>query len=251
MKRSLIAALMMTASLATTAQAFDLQNMSDAERDAFRAEIKNYLMENPQVIMEAVAVLEQREAEAKEKMDLALVQTNKEDLLNDPTSYVGGNPDGDLTIVEFIDYRCGYCRKAYDEVAKLLEQDGNIRLITKEFPILGPDSMTSSRFALAVREVAGDDAYHAAGAALIKLKTGVEEPVLRRLADTLGVDADAVFAKMESDEVNDIIAANHLLGQRLQINGTPTFVVGDEMLRGYVPLGGMMQIVGEQRDKAE
>ncbi|MDQ2092548.1 DsbA family protein [Rhodalgimonas zhirmunskyi] len=251
MKRPLIAALMMTATLATPALSFDLEKMSDAERAAFRAEIKSYLMENPQVIMEAVSVLEQREAEQKQAMDVQLVQTNKQDLLNDPTSYVGGNPDGDITIVEFVDYRCGYCRKAYGEVAQLLKEDGNIRLITKEFPILGPDSTTSSRFALAVREVAGDEAYHAAGEMLIKLKTGVEEPVLRRLADSLGVDADAVLAKMDSDEVNDIIAANHMLGQRLQINGTPTFVIGDEMLRGYVPLAGMMQIVGEQRDKAE
>lgn len=251
MNRLLCATLALGVGLSSPAFAFDLENMSDEERAAFQAEIRSYLLENPQVIMEAVAVLEEREAEAQKAEDIALVRNNKAELFESETDWVGGNPDGNITMVEFVDYRCGYCRKAHDEVAKLLEEDGNIRLVVKDFPILGPDSLTSARFAIAVKLLGGNDAYHQASEALIRLKASPEEPVLRRLAETLSLDADLVLAKMDSDEVSDVIAANHALGQRMRVNGTPTFVIGEHMLRGYMPLGGMMQIVGEQRDKAE
>ena len=248
MKRR-FAAIALGALFAAPVQAFDLTTMSDAERAAFGAEVRAYIMQNPEVIMEAIGVLEEREAEMKEQLDVALVENNADALFNDPTSWVGGNPDGDITMVEFLDYRCGYCRKAHVDVANLLKQDGNIRIIVKEFPILGEASMVSSQFAVAVRLVAGDDAYKAAGEALIKLNGGVGEPVLRRLAGTLGLDADAVIDKMQSDEVSQIINTNHLLGQRMQINGTPTFVVKDQMLRGYLPLDAMKQVVAQVRDK--
>jgi protein-disulfide isomerase len=247
MKRYLTAALTLCLALATPAAAFDLSSMSDTERTAFRAEIRAYLLDNPEVIMEAVKVLEDRENTAKVADDKNLVKVNADDLFHDPNSWVGGNPDGDITVVEFMDYRCGYCRKAHDEVNELLSSDGNIRFIRKEFPILGPDSITSSKFALAVKLIAGDESYQSASEALITLKSSPEDAVLRRLANTLDVDADAVMAKMDSPEVEAIIDANHLLGQRLQINGTPTFVFQDQMLRGYVPLPGMRAVVAKLR----
>ena len=151
-------ALALALTLTAPAHAFDLSQMSDAEREAFRAEIRAYLLENPEVIMEAVAVLEQRDAEKQAQADVDLIAANANALFNDPSSWIGGNPDGDITMVEFVDYRCGYCRKAHDEVAELISSDGNIRFIVKEFPILGEASLTSSRFALAVRQIAGDDA---------------------------------------------------------------------------------------------
>lgn len=249
MKPTLPFALAAGLMLTTPAGAFDLTAMSADERSAFRAEIRSYLLENPEIIMEAVAVLEQRQAERQSEDDQTLVQVNSEALFNDPDSWVGGNPDGDVTIVEFLDYRCGYCRRAHDEVAQLLETDGNIRMIVKEFPILGADSVISSRFAIATLQLAGDEAYHAVSDALMKLKPSPEEPVLRRLAESFDLDADAIFERMESDEVGRVIEANRALAQRMSINGTPTFVVEDQMLRGYVPLAGMIEVVDEVRDR--
>ncbi|WP_425038554.1 DsbA family protein [Primorskyibacter sp. S187A] len=233
--------------LALPAQAFDLTDMSDAERAAFRAEIRNYLLENPDVIMEAVAVLEERQQADAAQNDEAMLEANKAALFDDGFSHVGGNPEGDVTIVEFIDYRCGYCRRAHDEVAQLIAGDGNIRLITKEFPILGPNSTASSKFAIAVKHVAGGEAYEAANEALIRLNGEMSPKALRRLADTLGVDADAVIAKMESEDVAREINETRALAQRLQINGTPTFVVESQMLRGYLPLQAMQEIVARVR----
>jgi protein-disulfide isomerase len=235
--------------MATGVQAadLDLNSMSDEDRAAFGAQVRAYLLENPQVIMEAVQVLEERQAAEQAQGDIALIADNADAIFNDGYSWVGGNPEGDVTIVEFFDYRCGFCRRAHPEVAQLLELDGNIRYIAKEFPILGENSVLSSRFALAAREVAGDEAYEAAKEALIALNGDLDDTVLRRLADTLGLDADAVIAAMDSEDITRQLAETRALAQALQINGTPSFVMGDQLIRGYVPLDAMQEIVAEAR----
>lgn len=223
------------------------QDMSDAERAAFRAEVRAYLLANPEVIMEAVAVLEQRENAAKAQNDLAMARANVDALHNDPTSFVTGNPDGDITIVEFLDYRCGYCKRAFPEIEALLESDPNIRLIIKELPILGEQSVLASRFALAVKQISGDEMYHTVHDALMEFRGDVSQESLGRLAETLYLDIETIVPAMNSEAINTIIAQNRALSQRLQITGTPTFVVDDQMLRGYVPLAQMQQIIAEMR----
>lgn len=240
-------ALTALALLAGPAQAFDLNAMTDAERTAFRAEVRAYLLDNPEVILEAVNLLDKRHADAEAAADLTLVQDNAEAIFNDGFSWVGGNPDGDITLVEFMDYRCGYCRKAVPEIAQLLSQDGNIRFIVKEFPILGEASVTSSRFAVATRQVAGAEAYGQVHDALLQLQGEATEVTLRRLSDGLGLDTDAIIARMASQEVSDELNQTRLLAQKLKISGTPTFVLQDELLRGYLPVDQLAQIVAEKR----
>ncbi|GHF69914.1 DsbA family protein [Seohaeicola zhoushanensis] len=244
LRPALIAALLTSAA---PAFAFDPAAMSDAEREAFRAEVRAYLMEHPEVIFEAVDAMKAREAAAAEESDRAMITAFHTEIFEDGYSWVGGNPEGDVTLVEFMDYRCGYCRKAVPEVASLLKSDGNIRLIIKEFPILGEASMISSRFAIATRLVAGGDAYSQVHDALLELDGELSEVSLRRLADGLGLDAEPILAKMNSDEVTREIAANRDLAQRLQINGTPTFVLEGQMLRGYLPAAQLAQLVAAER----
>ncbi|WP_281981915.1 DsbA family protein [Thalassorhabdomicrobium marinisediminis] len=232
----------------TLAQAQAADPMSDAEREAFRSEVRAYLLEHPEVLMEAIGVLETRQQEAEVMRDEHLAQANAEALTNDGFSHVGGNPDGDITIVEFVDYKCGYCRRAHPEVAELIESDGNIRIITKEFPILGEQSVLASRFAIATKLTAGDEAYKQVSDGLMTMRADVTEASLTDLAKGFDLDADAILAAMERDEVQDIIAANRALGQRMQITGTPTFVFDDQMVRGYVPLAQMRQIVEAERN---
>ena len=234
-------------SLALAATPLAAQEMTDAEREAFRAEVRTYLLENPEVIMEAVGVLEERDRAAQAAADVAMAQENREQLYNDPTSWVGGNPEGDITIVEFLDYRCGYCKRAHPEVAELIANDGNIRYIVKEFPILGEQSVLASRFAVAVLLEAGDDAYATVNDSLMTMRADVTPEALARMANTIGLDADAILARMNTDEVTEIIQRNRELGQRLDISGTPTFVVEDQMLRGYVPGAQMAEIVSQIR----
>jgi len=247
MKRILATSALALSIAAAPLAAFDLSSMSDEERAAFRAEVRAYLLDNPQVIMEAVAVLEERQAAAQAAGDVALVSTHADQIFNDGFSWVGGNPEGDITLVEFVDYRCGYCRKAHDEVAELVKSDGNIKLIVKEFPILGEASVASSRFAIAMKQLHGAEAYKQAHDALITMRKDPSDATLSKLATSLGFDGDAVIDRMESEEVNAELAATQQLARALQISGTPTFVMKDELLRGYLPLENMRALVADKR----
>ncbi len=221
--------------------------MTEAEREAFRQEVRAYLLENPEVLMEAISVLEDRQAAAEITQDSAMVSQNGPAIFADDHSWVGGNPEGDITVVEFMDYRCGFCRKANPEVDELLRSDGRIRYIVKEFPILGPESDLSSRFAIAVLQLHGPEIYEQVHAALISLRAEASQPTLDRLAVSMDLDPAAITAKMGSPEVEEVIKTNHALAQQLAISGTPTFIIGDRMLRGYVPLDEMKKIVAEER----
>ena len=140
-----------------------------------------------------------------------------------------------------------YCKRAHGEVAELLESDGNIKWIVKELPILGDASVLASRFAIAVKQVAGGDSYHAVADALMAFQGDITLPALRRLGSTFGLDMDAVEAQMDSPEVTAEIEQTRALAGLLQISGTPTFVMQDELLRGYLPLEQMQALVTDKR----
>lgn len=218
-------------------------DLTATDRTAFRTEVRSYLLDHPEVIFEAVDAMKAKEAEASAVADISLVQQNADAIFNDGFSWVGGNPEGDITLVEFMDYRCGYCRKAYEEVEQLVASDGNIRLILKEFPILGEASTAASRLAIATRQEAGDDAYKDLHDAMMAYTGGYDEVSSARLLEGLGLDPAPILARVSSDEVSQEIAATKALAQKLGITGTPTFVMSDTMLRGYLPLAQMEQMV--------
>ncbi|WP_050527326.1 DsbA family protein [Pseudorhodobacter aquimaris] len=235
--------------LALAPPAFAQSKLSDAERADFRAEVRAYLLEEPEVLMEVFAILEERRNSDAVADDLAMLETNKDEIFNDPASWVGGNPNGDITVVEFMDYRCGYCKKAFEDVAELVSSDGNIRFVVKEFPILGEQSDLASRFAIAVLQMDGAAAYEKVHDALMVMRGEVTPDNLASIGKDAGLaDVDAVLAHMTSAEVTAVIDANRALAQRLAINGTPTFVIDNTLVRGYVPLDGMRQIVEGQRE---
>ena len=225
--------------------------MTAAEREAFRAEVRAYLLENPEVLIEAMNALEMREQVAAAERDKQMLAEQAEVIFNDPASWVGGNPEGDITVVEFIDYRCGYCRKAWQEVDQLIETDGNIRFVLKEFPILGEQSVLSSRFAISVLQLHGSDAYKQAHDALLSLRADATPEALVRVAEDLGLEPQPIMDRMQAPEVTKVIEDNHRLARTMDVSGTPTFVVGGTMVRGYVPLQAMQEIVAEQRKAKE
>ena len=233
---------------AGTAHAFDLSAMNEAEKADFGEAVREYLLQNPEVLVEAMSIYEERQQMAQVAADEALVASNAAALFEDTHSYVGGNPDGDVTIVEFLDYRCGYCKRAHPEVAELLETDGNIRIIVKEFPILGDESVLASRFAVSVLRNEGPEAYKGINDTLMTHRGNFTIESLGKIAEDAGLDADTVLADMESDEVTEVLRQNHALARELQINGTPSFVFGDQMIRGYVPLAGMQEVVAGLRE---
>ena len=248
MKRFAPASLALAAALTAAPLAADgIGDMTDAERATFRAEIRDYLLQHPEVLLEAIAVLEQRQAQAETMQDQAMVMANAAALFESEHDWEGGNPEGDIVLVEFMDYRCGYCRRAQPDVERLISTDGNIRYIVKEFPILGDESIMASRFAISARQNIGDDAYELLHVALMQMRADVTEDSLRRLAESLELDAGVILAGMNAPEVDEVIAANHALAGILQITGTPTFVMNDQMLRGYMPYEGMAALAAEIR----
>ena len=234
--------------LATQSFALDLSKMSAAERALLQEEIRLYLLENPEIIMEVVEVLRKKEQQAAIQSDFELVKKNKKAIFEDGFSFIGGDPNGDITLVEFVDYRCGYCKKAHNVVEKLLNTDGNIRFVIKEFPILGEDSLVLSKFALAVKIVHGDEMYKLVHDILIKMKSPPSEKAFDQIISNLNLDAKLVNSAMESNEVNGMIAYTRTLAERLKISGTPTFVMNDELIRGYVPFDALINIVDNKRD---
>ncbi len=245
--RRLIAALALSTTLALPAGATDLASMTDAERQTFRDEVRAYLLEHPEVLMEAISVLDQQQQAAAAQTDVTLARDNRDALMYDGYSYVGGNPDGDITLVEFLDYRCGYCRRAHDEVAQLIQSDGNIRFVVKEFPILGDQSTLSSQFAIAVKQLHGNEVYFQVHEALMAMRTDATIDTLTRVATSFSLDPAPIMARMAGPEVAAEIDANHALGRTMNITGTPTFVLEDQMMRGYLPLAQMQQVVSQVR----
>lgn len=246
--RRLLPALLIAGVAAGAAPAADL-SLDPEDRALLRAEIRKYLLEHPEVIMEAVKVLEDRRTAAEAAADGDLVSQNADAIFRDGYSHVAGNPDGDLTVVEFIDYNCGYCKKAHDEVRQLVASDPGIRYVVKEFPILGPSSVTAARAALAALRQDDGARYMAFNDALMSHRGGLSDEQVWRIAEDAGLDVD----RLKSDAADPEIAANiektYDLAKKLQINGTPTFVVGDELVRGYVPLDAMRETVAKARER--
>ena len=235
--------------LATALPAFatDIDAMSDSEREAFRAEVRAYLLENPEVLMEAIAVLEERRTQDAAQAEVAMLENFGEEIFNDGYSYVGGNPDGDITVVEFLDYQCSFCKRAFPAVEELIASDGNIRFIVKEFPILGDASVLGSRYAIAVKNLYGDDAYKTIHDELMLLRGGLTPQTLVRLSEDQNFDHDDIRAEMDNEAITRIIDANRDLAARLQIQGTPSFIMGDTFVRGFLELDQMRQVIDVER----
>jgi protein-disulfide isomerase len=229
--------------------ATDFSNLSLTERDAFRAEVRAFLLEEPEVLMEAIEVLENRKAEAEARRDAISIKAYSESLFASPFDVVSGNLEGDVELVEFFDYRCGYCRRAHPEVTELIKSDGDIRVVLKEFPILGEESLLASRFAIATRIALGDEAYIKVHDGLMQIGREISDFSLVALADELGLDSAAIMASRDDSLVQATIDYNRLLAQRLSISGTPSFVFRDQIARGYVPLENMKGMVKKLREE--
>ena len=233
----------------TFANAAGLESMTSAERDAFRAEVRAYLLDNPEVILEAIQVLEQREAQAEAKGDLVIVQENFEELTRDGYSWVGGNPDGAITIVEFSDYRCTYCKRAHPEIKALLAANDDVRFVLKEFPILGADSTLASKAAISVLINQGDEVYGNFHDLIMKHNGAINVKTLSSLLEKAGGDADLMAAHLEDEVITQMIAKNRALASRMKISGTPSFLIGTEMLRGFAPEEAMQKFVDRARSQ--
>ena len=198
------------------------------------------ILENPQIIMQAVAILEQRERERA----ASGANTVRLQLEQDPNSPNLGNPDGDVTVIEFFDYNCPYCRKAGQTVQELLASDANVRVIYREWPILGEDSVFASRAALAARTQGKYEEFHWA---LMNGEGRASEASILKLARDLGLDVEKLQADMTSPAVEAHIAQSSALARTLGFTGTPAFIVGDRTAPGMLSTDEITAMVAEAR----
>ena len=198
------------------------------------------ILENPQIIMQAVAILEQRERERA----ASGANTVRLQLEQDPNSPNLGNPDGDVTVIEFFDYNCPYCRKAGQTVQELLASDANVRVIYREWPILGEDSVFASRAALAARAQGKYEEFHWA---LMNGEGRASEASILKLARHLDLDVEKLQADMTSPAVESHIAQSSALARTLGFTGTPAFIVGDRTAPGMLSTDEITAMVAEAR----
>ncbi len=206
----------------------------------------NYLLDNPEIVEAALMSLrEKREAEERVRVQAA-IRDNGKALRAHPMSPVSGNPDGDVTVVEFFDYQCGYCKRALKTMEDLLETDANVRVVWKEFPILGEVSRAAARAAMAADRQGLYLAFH------LEL---MREPELTidkifEIAGKVGLDAERLLRDMAEPEIESYIGETRALAQELGINGTPAFVIGGELVGGVIGSKEMQDLVARARETA-
>lgn len=243
---ALVAFVSVSTALAQDQSRAPVAGLTDGQRVQLRAEIRAYILENPEIILEAIQILEERRNQAEVNADQRLVAQHHEAIFNDGFSHIAGNPDGDVTLVEFSDYRCGFCKRAHPEIKALLDSDPNIRLIVKEFPILGPDSVTAGRMALAALKV-DPGKYAELNDKMMAYPGNLTEAVAYRIAKDVGYDVVALKELAGDEEIDRQLETNYALAQQLGLQGTPSFILGDEIIRGYLPLREMQAAVADAR----
>ncbi len=220
--------------------------LSKEQKVEVEALIQKFIMENPRVILESVQNMERQNVQEKERRAQAVIAERSKDIFEDPNSVVGGNPKGDVTLVEFFDYQCGYCKSVHPVVRQLLSEDPNIKFVYKEFPILGPASNFAAQASIAS---IGQGKYLAFHNALMEVKGGLSEKIILSIASDVGLDTE-ILAKSIADQnakISSIVRENHELARDLAISGTPAFVIGNQIIRGAVGIDVLKQLVADAR----
>jgi protein-disulfide isomerase len=206
--------------------------------------VREYITKNPEVVVDAVRAMEDRKREAQAQASRTAIAARQAELLRDSSSPVAGNVKGDVTIVEFFDYKCGYCKAVAPTVKQLLAEDANIRLIYKELPILGEESRTASRAALAARAQGKYRAFHEA---LMSADGALTKEEVFRIAGSVGLDVAKLEQAMASKEIDAVLNKNRALASAIGLRGTPAFVIGSELVPGAVPLERFKELVARAR----
>ncbi len=227
-------------------RSIEAADITPAQRQAIEGIIHDYLVQNPDVLIEALRKAEEKMSrDAEDKASKALVDRQRE-IFDDPATPVGGNPHGDVAIVEFFDYRCPYCKQVQPAIQSLLDQDRNLRFIYKELPVLGPQSVVAAHAALAAKMQGKYEAFHTA---MMATKGQIGDDAVYRVAGSVGLDVDRLRRDMATPEVVQAVKANLALANALDIHGTPAFIVGDHIVPGAIDLDALKDLVADARKR--
>jgi protein-disulfide isomerase len=238
-----IAAALILAPGAASAQSF-----SDQQRQEIEGIVKDYLVKHPEVMQDVMAAMEKRQQDAEAEKVKATIRDNNATIFNSPHQVVLGNPQGNVTMVEFFDYNCGFCKRALPDMMTLLKSDPNLRFVLKEFPVLGEGSVEAAHVAVAARmQDPTGKKYIEFHQKLLGGRGPADKMRALAVAKDVGFDMARIEKDMDSDEVKQTIAEDMKLADALGVNGTPSYVVGSELVVGAVGLDQLKAKIDAER----
>jgi protein-disulfide isomerase len=234
--------------LGATPPSASAQSFSDGQRGEIETIVRNYLIAHPEVLEEAMAELNKRQAAAEAEKHEASVAQNSDTIFNSPRGVVLGNKDGDVTFVEFFDYNCGYCKRAMADMLDLLKSDTKLKVVLKEFPVLGQGSVEAAQIAIAVRmQDPSGKKYLDFHQKLLGGRGPADKARAIAAAKDAGLDVGRIEKDLASPEVRATIEENFKLAEAMGMNGTPSYVIGKQIVVGAVGLDGLKEKIGVAR----
>ena len=224
-------------------------DFNNAKKNEINKLIKNYILDNPEIIIEAIEIFQKKQSFNAIKKEKEIINSLSSELYNDPNSYFFGNENSELNIVEFIDYNCGYCKKNHEIMMNIINANNDIKYIIKELPILGESSLLASKFAIIIYFVDGPKIYEKFYDSLMKHNSQLNFEVLNRIANKVGSSVIDFNSRLNTDRVNNVILKNLTLADKLSIDGTPTFIIEDNIFRGFISFDQLQEIIDNFRKK--
>ena len=241
--RILLLSMLVLWSVSAAANAAEFDN---GQRQEIETIVRDYLLSHPEILQEMSQTLEQRQKQAEDEQRKDGLVKNADQIFRDKSNYVAGNPKGNVTMVEFFDYNCPWCKKDFPDVMALIDTDKNLKLVLKEFPILGPDSEYAAKAAIAAGK---QGKYLEMHKAMYQHEARVTKESVDEIATGLGLNMDQLRKDIDGSATAEIIARNRELAQSLAINGTPAFIIDDKLFPGYLPKDELANAVKEARAK--
>ena len=244
----LIAAVCAALLIPAAPQIVRADDFSASQRTAIESIVHEYLIAHPEVLQEAMNELERRQSAAEAEKHKVAVKDNALKLFSSPHQVVLGNPDGNVTFVEFFDYNCGYCRGAMNDMLTLMRDDAKLKVVLKEFPVLGPGSLEAAQVAVAVRmqDTTGKK-YLDFHTKLLGGRGQADKARALGVAKEVGLDMNRLEKDMTSPEVNETLQETFKLAEALGLNGTPSYVIGSDVVVGAIGLAGLQGKVSTAR----
>lgn len=246
MRRLMALALSATFLAATFApgHAQEKRSFTPTQQQEIERIVRDYLKAHPEVIIEAAKALEAKEQEAQQQRAKAAIEANRDKLLNDPDSPVMGNPKGDVTVVEFFDYQCPYCKKMAGPLNDAIAKDGKLRVVLKEWPVLGPASVTAAKASLAAQKQGKYKEFHNA---VMEAPGRLSEAGIMATAEKVGLDMKRLKKDMEAPDVMEELKQNQALANAMQLEGTPAFIIGSQLAPGAISADTLQAMIDAAR----
>jgi len=219
-------------------------DLAPAQREAIEGVIHDYLLRNPDVLLEALRAAEEKLNHDADIKAAKVLNDRESEVFEDHATPVAGNPRGDVTIVEFFDYRCPYCKQVLPSLQALLREDHNLRFLYKELPVLGPQSVTAAHAALAAQRQGKYEAFHNA---MMATKGQITDDTVYKIAGSVGLDVERLKQDMSAPEIEQALKANLALADALNIHGTPGFIIGKHIVPGAVDLDALRNMIADAR----